>query len=369
MINVYGLVVNARSKSLLKHAGKLDCDTLVMFMPENIFYVTGFWGEAAAILQKDQTVIVAPELEASRAESDSDDCKVIVAERGAAGLAASVVNLVKTARNQDGISICTDCGDYQTMTHLKQSLPKIKYTQEPFYAARMIKDASEIRTLRKASKIIDSLFETCANKLQIGQKESEMQAILMAQAAHYGAFDIGYSSTLNPLIIAGGPNGALPHAQVSQRRFKKGDLVVVDLTLRYGGYISDATRTFAMGGISNKAHDIYNVVYESQKSGLHAVRAGVACKTVDAACRSYITSCNYEKYFIHSTGHGVGLEVHELPAVSKNISTRLKKGMAITVEPGIYIPGRFGVRIEDSLVVQESRPDVLHKFTKKLVRV
>lgn len=361
--------MNTRHNSLLKHAGKIDCDTLITFRPENIFYMTGFWGEAAAILQKNSpAIIIAPELEAFRAASDSKNSEIIIAERSISGLAASAAKIAKTIHN-NGAGICTDCTDFQTMTYLKQKLSKIKQTQEPFYAARMIKDASEIRILKKASKIIDNLFETCANKLRIGQKESDMQSILMAEASIQGAFDVGYSSTLNPLIIAGGPNGALPHAQVSQRKFKKGDLVVVDLTLRYRGYVSDSTRTFAMGRVSKEARNIYDIVYESQQSGLYAVRAGVSCNAIDAACRSYIESCGYEKYFIHSTGHGIGLEVHELPAVSRKISTKLKKGMAITIEPGIYIPGKFGVRIEDSLLVQKSGPLLLHKFTKKLINV
>ncbi len=181
-------------------------------------------------------------------------------------------------------------------------------------------------------------------------------------------FDTGYKSTLNPLIIAGGPNGALPHAQVTQRKFKKGDLVVTDLTLRYMGYVSDATRTFAVGKISTQANEAYEIVKESQKLGLKAVKPNVDCKDVDFACRKYIEEKNYGQYFIHSTGHGIGLEVHELPTVSYRSETKLKENMAITVEPGIYIENKFGIRIEDSLIVKD-RPVVMHKFTKDLVTI
>ena len=234
----------------------------------------------------------------------------------------------------------------------------------------MAKDQSEIRSLRRTSKIIDHLFEVCSQKLRAGQRESEMQAILMAEAASREAFDVGYASVLNPLIVAGGPNGALPHAQVSRRRFRRGDLVVVDLTLRHMGYVSDATRTFAVGNPGAEARDAYQTVRESQRLGLAKARAGVACGSVDDACRSYIVQAGHGEHFIHSTGHGVGLEVHEAPAVSRGSKTRLQEGMAITVEPGIYVPDRFGIRIEDSLVVRGSGPPaVLHRFTKELVSV
>jgi Xaa-Pro aminopeptidase/Xaa-Pro dipeptidase len=212
------------------------------------------------------------------------------------------------------------------------------------------------------------MFDICTKKIKAGQKESELQSILMSYAIERQMFDTGYKSTLNPLIIAGGPNGALPHAQVTERKFKSGDLVVVDLTLRYKGYVSDATRTFAIGKISSLANQAYEITRESQSLGLRAVKPGVNCKDVDLACRKYIEDQNFGKYFIHSTGHGIGLEVHELPTVSYRSETKLQKNMAITVEPGIYIENKFGIRIEDSLIVDD-KPIVMHKFTKDLITV
>jgi Xaa-Pro aminopeptidase/Xaa-Pro dipeptidase len=188
----------------------------------------------------------------------------------------------------------------------------------------------------------------------------------MSFAMERQMFSTGYRSTLNPLIIAGGPNSALPHAQVTDRKFVGGDLIVIDLTLRYKGYVSDATRTFGLGAVSGKAREIYEIVKKSQRLGLKAVKPNVSCKSIDDACRNYINKKNHGKYFIHSTGHGIGLEVHELPTISQKSQAKLQKNMAITVEPGIYIPKKFGVRIEDSVVVSD-RPQILHKFTKDLV--
>ena len=351
-----------RRKKLLKFAKKVNCDTLVTFEPENLFYLTGFWGEAIGLLEKNgNTTIIAPELEVGRAIEESQDCNVITGERGI-GLLSTLISKIKKNK------VCTDCNDYSLMTSLKKSIPKIISSTEPFYNSRIIKDENEIKILKKGSKIIDEMFEICTKKMKVGQKESELQAILMGYAIEQGMFDTGYKSTLNPLIIAGGPNGALPHAQVTQRKFKKGDLVVVDLTLRYKGYVSDSTRTFAVGKIPKQANEAYEIVKQSQELGLQATKPNANCKDVDSACRKFIEEKNYGKYFIHSTGHGIGLEVHEVPTVSYRSETKLKENMAITVEPGIYIPNKFGIRIEDSLIVKQ-KPVIMHKFTKDLVTI
>ena len=351
-----------RRRNLLKFTNKIGCDTLVAFEPENLFYMTGFWGEAIGVLEKGgNTTIIAPELEVGRAQEESKNCNVLTGERGV-GLISSLIKRIKKNK------VCTDCNDFSIMTSLKKSIPKIKSSTEPFYNSRIIKDENEIKILKKGSKIIDNMFDICSKKMKIGQKESELQSILMGYAMEQQMFDTGYKSTLNPLIIAGGPNGALPHAQVTQRKFRRGDLVVVDLTLRYKGYVSDSTRTFAIGTISHDAAEAYEIVKESQRLGLKAVKPTVNTKDIDLACRKYIEDKKYGKYFIHSTGHGIGLEVHELPNISYRSNTQLKENMAITVEPGIYIPNKFGIRIEDSLIVKQ-KPIVMHKFTKDLVTI
>jgi len=143
-------------------------------------------------------------------------------------------------------------------------------------------------------------------------------------------------------------------------------MITVDLTLRYKGYVSDATRTFGLGSISKEKRTVYEIVKESQKAGLKAVRPQMICASVDDACRKIIKEHSYGPHFIHSTGHGIGLDVHENPSISGKSKEKLKKDMAITVEPGIYIPKRFGVRIEDSLIVKD-RAAVMHKFTKDLI--
>jgi len=351
--------MNARRKRLEKYCNALNCDTLVAFEPENLFYLTGFWGEAIGILEKGgKTTIIAPELEAQRAKEDSVNCNVITSQRG--GLVSTLASTMKKKK------ICTDCQNYPVMQSLKKSIPKLKQSSIPFYNARIIKDSEEIRILKKASSVIDEMFELCVQTIKKGRKESELQTILMAFANANDLFDTGYRSTLNPLIIASGTNSSLPHAQVTKRKFADGDMITVDLTLRYKGYVSDATRTFGLGSISKEVRTVYEIVKESQKSGLKAVRPQKTCASVDDACRKIIKEHSYGPHFIHSTGHGIGLDVHENPSISGKSKEKLKKDMAITVEPGIYIPKKFGVRIEDSLIVKD-RAYVMHKFTKDLI--
>jgi len=350
--------VKARRKRLEKYCNSVNCDTLVTFEPENLFYLTGFWGEAVGILEKGgQTTIIAPELEAGRAKDESINCDVITSQRG--GLISTLASLKKK-------KIYVDCHNYSVMQYLKKSIPRLKRSSEPFYNARIIKDSDEVHILKKASSIIDQMFELCTQTIKKGRSESDLQAILMSFAIANDMHDTGYRSTLNPLIIAGGPNGALPHAQVTKRKFANGDMIVVDLTLRYKGYVSDATRTFGLGSISKEARTVYEIVKESQRAGLAVVRPQKTCKSVDEICRKIIEKHHYGPHFIHSTGHGIGLDVHESPNITSKSTTKLKKDMAVTVEPGIYIPNKFGVRIEDSVIVRD-RPIIMHKFTKDLV--
>ena len=352
--------MDPRRKTLLKLAKKAGCDALVSFEPENMYYMTGFWGDGAALLEKGgRATVVASPLEAGRARSEAPGCQVTEA----ADVMSEAVSRLRKRRP------CTDARGHATVSALRRAMPGVLADEGPFTAARMVKDRAEASVLRRASRLIDEMFEICASRMKEGMRESELQSLLMAHACEKQLFDTGYRHTLNPLIVAGGPNGALPHAQVTGRRFRQRDLVVVDITLRYRGYVSDATRTFAVGRPTRAAREAYDAVRESQLLGLNAARAGAKCSEVDAACRGHLASRGLEKYFVHSTGHGVGLEVHEQPGISARSISKLKKGMAITVEPGVYVPGRFGVRIEDSILVRDGAPSVMHRFTKDLVTV
>jgi len=349
-----------RRKRLLEHAKELKCDAVVTLEPENLFYLTGFWGEAAGLLEADgNTTIIAPSLEARRAENESADCAIVRAERGS-GILKSLISKMA------GTRVCVDCQSYDLMTKILHSHRSAVPSSAPFRNARMVKDSAEIAVLKVASNIIDKMFDLCTQKIRQGQRESELQALLMSYAVSRGMFDTGYRFTMNPLIVASGPNSALPHAQVTDRKFVAGDLITVDITLRYRGYVSDATRTFALRRISDKKRELYDIVAESQKLGLEKAKPNVSCGVVDNACREHILKAGYGKYFIHSTGHGIGLDVHEQPGISPGSADLLSRNMAVTIEPGIYLPGKFGIRIEDSIIVRQ-RECNMHAFTKELL--
>ena len=353
-------MMKARRSKLLEHSKQAGCAAVAAFEPENVFYLTGFWGEAIAVCSDEGTKLIAPRLEFSRAEKASVECEVIPTERGS--------ELISTfATILDGLKACTDCSDYSTVESVRKHGANVEVNTEPFFQARRIKDDEELKVIAKASRILDKLYHICTEEIRPGVSERELQAKLIFEAMQMGANPPSYKSTLNPLIIAGGPNGALPHAEITDRKCRRGDLVVVDLTLRHAGYISDATRTFAIGSVTSEMKRVYDVVLQSQKAGLNAARAGATCGDVDAACRDMIGEHGYEKLFIHSTGHGIGLDVHEPPWIRMKNPEELKENMAITVEPGVYVENKFGVRIEDSVVVTSDGPKVLNRFSKELV--
>ncbi|MDQ4066563.1 MAG: M24 family metallopeptidase, partial [Thermoproteota archaeon] len=266
-----------RRYSILQHAQKIDeaCHVVAAFEPENIFYLTGFWGEAIAVcMDNGITKLITPKLEYSRAEKTSIDCEVFATERGSE-LISTFVSQVKGSR------VCSDCSDYSTIGSIRKHGGDIFVNTDPFFHTRRIKDHSEIRSISRAAKILDKLYEICEEEIKVGLSERDLQANLIYEAMKMGANPPSYKSTLNPLIIAGGPNSALPHAEVTDRKFRKGDIIVVDLTLRHAGYIADATRTFAIGSATKEMKEVYDIVQEAQKIGLNRANAGIPCGQVD----------------------------------------------------------------------------------------
>jgi Xaa-Pro aminopeptidase len=349
---------------VLKHAKKkFGCDSVAAFNPENIFYFTGFWGEGIAICNEDgKTTLITPRLEADRASNTSKDCEIVPTDRGG----KLISHFVSAIKNRKTCIDSIDNSIFQTVQQMLKNPQFLLSTNEPFYEARMIKDDEEISAISKTANILDKLYEICKEKIREGISERELQASLVYEGLKMGASPPSYKWTLDPLIIASGPNGALPHAQITDRRFKSGDMIIVDLTLRHGAYIADATRTFGLGSISSDMRRVYDVVQESQEAGVKAVSEEVTCGRIDQICRKAIKQSGFNAFFVHATGHGIGLDVHEPPWLRSMNRQKLKKNMAVTIEPGIYLQDRFGVRIEDSVLVTGGVKN-LSRFTKDLV--
>lgn len=341
-----------------------EANALMVFKPENIFYLTGFWGESIALCTHDGIKLFVPKLERSRAANESKDSEIITAERGPGLMKSVIPNLPK-------YKFYSDCSNYETVQSILPHTDNSSFVinEDPFRNARIIKDDSEIERIRRASDIIDKLYQVCSEEIKKGMTEKQLQAKLLYEAMELEGTSTCYPFTLNPFIVAGGANSALPHFETSKREFANGDFIVVDLTIRYDGYISDATRTFALGNVSSEMSQVYDIVKKSQQQGLECVEQGVECGKVDSACRTLISKYGYGDNFIHSTGHGVGLEVHEQPWIRPNESKKLSRSMVITVEPGIYIDTKFGIRIEDTVLVNENinTNPILTKFSKELL--
>jgi Xaa-Pro aminopeptidase len=226
---------------------------------------------------------------------------------------------------------------------------------------RRRKDAGEIEQMAEAARLTDEVYEWICERGLVGRTEREVRVAAEQRMRELGAQDPSFES-----IVAAGENGPIGHHLASDREIAAGELVVLDMGAIVDGYCSDCTRTFATGEIETEAAEVYEVVREAQRAGLDSVAAGRTGVEVDAAARAVIDDAGYGDEFGHGLGHGVGIEVHEPPRVSKTSEDTLEVGDAVTVEPGIYLPGRFGVRIEDLVAITDDGVRNLSSFTKEL---
>ncbi len=229
---------------------------------------------------------------------------------------------------------------------------------------RMIKDADELKLIRQAVNLGAKVYEDAAKLIGPGVSEVEVAGRLEFAARRAGADGMSFDT-----IVAAGKRGALPHGKASGQPIPKRGFVVVDSGVILRGYCSDMTRTVHVGRVGQVERWWYKAVLEAQLVGIAAVRAGVTAGEVDDATRNVLRKAKLDQYFTHSTGHGVGLEIHEPPRLGAKQAERLALGMVITIEPGIYVPGRGGIRIEDMVVVTETGCEVLTPVTKELVEV
>ena len=227
---------------------------------------------------------------------------------------------------------------------------------------RAVKDAEEVQRIRIAAQLADAAFERIIRDGLVGRTEREVAIALEHDMRTRGARRPSFDS-----IVAAGPHGALPHAQPRDVPIRPGELVVIDWGAELDGYCSDCTRTVAAGAPGDEAREVYELVLSAQLAGLKDVRAGRGGREVDAVARDVIAARGHGEHFGHGLGHGVGMEVHEAPRLSQRSDDTLAPGNVVTVEPGVYVPGRFGVRIEDLVLVTENGSEVLNGLSKRLL--
>jgi Xaa-Pro aminopeptidase len=244
---------------------------------------------------------------------------------------------------------------------LGKSRYRLVQTREAVEQFRLRKDAEEIKQIRNAVQLASSVFPGVLHTIRAGATESEVAADLDHLARLAGAEKMSFDT-----IVASGANSALPHARPGRTRIGRG-FVVLDYGVILSGCCSDMTRTVRVGRANEKARHVYSAVLEAQLAGIAAVRAGVEAHAVDDAARTVLRKRKLEKYFTHSLGHGVGIEIHESPRLAKGQRQKLEAGMVITIEPGVYIPGSGGVRIEDMVLVTKNGCEVLTPTSKELI--
>ncbi|MGY1396752.1 aminopeptidase P family protein [Streptomyces sp. SS10] len=232
---------------------------------------------------------------------------------------------------------------------LQQALPGTSYVSltDALPMLRAVKDAAELERLAAAGAAADAAFEEIRNVRFSGRPESEVAADLAALLRRFGHSQVDFT------IVASGPNGANPHHEAGDRRIERGDMVVLDFGGLKDGYGSDTSRTVHVGEPTEEERRVHDLVREAQEAGFRAVRPGAACQDVDRAARAVIAEAGYGEYFVHRTGHGIGVTTHEPPYMIEGEERPLVPGMCFSVEPGVYLPGRFGVRIEDIVTVTE----------------
>ncbi len=345
----------ARLRPLIAAAG---CDALVVTNLTNVRYLTGFTGSAAILLVTADDLLFVSD---GRYQTQSADqlsaagvdarIEIVAAEPdavvAAAAQAAGVLRLglesqsVTWAQQRRWAGELFPAGELVPAESLVEDL-------------RLVKDAGEAARIRSACAIADAALADVRGRLLEGPTEIEFGLELDAAMRRLGAEDVSFET-----IVASGPNGAKPHHHPSDRRIEQGDLVVIDFGALVDGYHSDMTRTVAVGDVGDERRRMLDVVLRSQDAGVQAVAAGSTAAEVDAVCRAVIDDAGWGEAFLHSTGHGVGLDIHEEPRVSSRSAATLVAGHVVTVEPGVYLPGLGGVRIEDTVLVTEDGCDRL----------
>jgi Xaa-Pro aminopeptidase len=343
-----------------------ELDAMLVTDLVNVRYLSGFTGSNAALLVRadDETPVLATDGRyLTQAAQQSPDAEIVI-ER-ACGLHLAARAAADGVRRLGFESHVVTVDNY---ANLQRATPDVEFIRAAgtVEVLREVKDAGELALLRLACEAADSalleLVET--GGLRPGRTEKQVGRELESRMLDHGADGISFET-----IVATGPNSAIPHHRPTDAELAAGDFVKIDFGALVCGYHSDMTRTFALAPVAQWQRDVYDLVATAQRAGREALAPGAILKDVDGASRQVIADAGYAENFGHGLGHGVGLEIHEAPGISASAPGTLLAGSAVTVEPGVYLPGRGGVRIEDTLVVgsDDSRaPELLTRFPKEL---
>lgn len=355
-----------RVREAMENAG---VDGLLLSNPHNRHWLTGFTGEDAPPLDTAGFLLIGPDdlclitdgrytIQAGRELALELGVQVVART----GKLEAALNEQISARNVKRLGFETAHLLHMYFQALTDGLPEVTLVPttklvEPF---RMVKDEEELSIIRRAISISDQAFNIVSRRIEAGMTEKQVAWEIEKTMRELGADDRGFGT-----IVAGGPNGALAHAVPGERPLREGEPIVIDMGAKLNGYSSDMTRTICLGEPTDKFREIYNIVLRAHLACEEQSRAGISGHQADAYCREVIAEASYGDYFTHSTGHGIGLEVHEGPSLRKAIEDPIPAGSVASVEPGIYIEGWGGVRIEDLVLFREHDVEVLTQADKQ----
>jgi Xaa-Pro aminopeptidase/Xaa-Pro dipeptidase len=334
-------------------------DGLIFFNMNNIRYLSCFTGsDGVLIIGKNKPVLLVDGRYTTQARLEVSGTEIVEYKNKIKGIGQSLeeCNLKSVGFEAGSITV-------SMYNQLLRDIPSASLVplDDELKFLRAYKDNSEISLLRKAAQISSAAIESLIPEIKPGCSEKDIALRLEIIARQSGADQLAFEA-----IVASGENSALPHAKPTDRTIRKGDFIVVDFGVKYKGYCSDETCTLAFGELTDQQKNAYQTVKDAHDRAIDAIRTGVNASEIDRRTRNTFGK-KYEKYFSHGTGHGVGLEVHEAPRLAPDSQDILETRMVVTVEPGLYLPGQWGIRIEDTVLVKENSCEKLTKMDKGLI--
>ena len=353
-------IYSKRQQDLRKVLDERGLDGMLITNLTNVRYISGFTGSAASCLITPEGQFFITDgryIEQSKAQVKGFERFI--------DMNSHLSQIKDNNLNPNGFKLAFE-GDhmsYALYENMISMFPNTKWESSSMILEDLasVKDDHELECIRTAVEVTDKVYEEILPMLRPGFTEKQVANTMVSKYREYAEGE-AYSP-----IVATGPNGALPHAIPTDREFQNGDFIVIDAAAKYGGYHADMTRTPVVGEATEKHKEVYSIVKEAQQRGCDIAKAGVPCKKVDAATREYIGEMGYGEYYTHGTGHGLGLEIHTSPRFSPQSTQVLEVNNVMTIEPGIYLAGWGGVRIEDDVIIGEDDCEILNQTTKDLV--
>lgn len=352
----------SRLKKIQSDLVDFDCDALLIESAENRRYLSGFTGSFGfLVITKEKAFLLTDSRYQEQAKMETKGIEIVLLSRYTIEHSIAIicrenkVDVLGFERNRISYELYDGLAAYF-------GRPNLRPIQNLVEGYRAIKDDEEIALLREAERIGDEAFNNILPLIKPGVEEREIALELDYQMRKLGASGNSFDS-----IVASGYRGALPHGLASDKKIESGDLIVMDFGCVYKGYCSDMTRTVGVGAVGEKEREVYQAVLKTQLTCLEAIKAGVVGKDIHMLAEKVIADAGYGPYFGHGLGHAVGLEIHETPCFNRAEKKKIQAGTCITVEPGIYLPNQFGVRIEDMIVVTEEGYENLTHSSKDLL--